>query len=253
MSSLINKNLPTNSSTSISKIGQKNLPPIPIKNYKDYNENYTYDDDNNYEDNEPNYYDNYKDDGEFPIHQSTTNTLEKNDKKFPSFPPSPPSDEDSFINSYNNNKFNDNYNNSYDNNYNGNDIKNSQISPELPGLPELSSSPPISHQLPQEYFPENGNELDDDQQSNIYTTPELTIDDLYHLMINMRKGFQLQVKGLNKQYDLNGKKRIGVMGREKKSTMNKKKGDDATTASSVRSTTREMERFGGEGRWFHNE
>ncbi|CAH1758392.1 7666_t:CDS:2 [Entrophospora sp. SA101] len=162
-------------------------------------------------------------------------------------------EEDSFINSYNNNKFNDNYNNSYDNNYNGNDIKNSQISPELPGLPELSSSPPISHQLPQEYFPENGNELDDDQQSNIYTTPELTIDDLYHLMINMRKGFQLQVKGLNKQYDLNGKKRIGVMGREKKSTMNKKKGDDATTASSVRSTTREMERFGGEGRWFHNE
>nr|CAG8456393.1 3645_t:CDS:2 [Entrophospora candida] len=205
MSSLINKNLPTNSSTSISKIGQKNLPPIPIKNYKDYNENYTYDDDNNnYEDNEPNYYDSYKDDGEFPIHQSTTNTLQKNDKKFPSFPPSPPSD-------------------------------------ELPGLPELSSSPPISHQLPQEYFPENDNELDDDQQSNIYTTPELTIDDLYHLMINMRKGFQLQVKGLNKQV------------KDLKKEVRKLKGDDATTASSVRSTTREMERFGGEGRWFHNE
>jgi len=57
------------------------------------------------------------------------------------------------------------------------------------------------------------------------------------------------------EYDLNGKKRIG---REKKLMKNKKKGDGdddgfTTTVTDVRNATREMERYGGGGRWFHND
>jgi hypothetical protein len=124
-------------------------------------------------------------------------------------------------------------------------------------LPSLAPSSPISHQLPAEYL---DFEEETDNHSEVHTTPELTMDDLYHLVLNMQKGFQLQVDEMNSQI------------KELKREIRKLKGEESEeeqeddnnledfmirspsrTATSVRSVAKEMERYGGEGRWFHNE
>ncbi|CAG8726441.1 4481_t:CDS:2, partial [Acaulospora morrowiae] len=69
---------------------------------------------------------------------------------------------------------------------------------------------------------------EEDNRSATLTTPDLTIDDLYHLVLNMQKGFQLQMNEMSTQISVSG------------------------TASSVRSVTRQMEKYGGNGKWFHN-
>ncbi|CAG8535377.1 255_t:CDS:2 [Paraglomus brasilianum] len=94
----------------------------------------------------------------------------------------------------------------------------------LPKLPDLIRTSPIAQQLPSNFFP-RGYTLDDDESSDAQTTPDLTMDDLYHLVLNMQKGFQ------------------ELMLRR----------SQAGTAASVRSATREMDKYADTGRWFHNE
>ncbi|CAG8779506.1 3188_t:CDS:1, partial [Acaulospora morrowiae] len=100
---------------------------------------------------------------------------------------------------------------------------------------------------------------EEDNRSATLTTPDLTIDDLYHLVLNMQKGFQLQMDEMSTQIV------------ELKAEIRKLKGEEESeneetdieekfvvqsvsgTASSVRSVTRQLERYGGNGKWFHNE
>ncbi|RIA83375.1 hypothetical protein C1645_743109 [Glomus cerebriforme] len=124
-------------------------------------------------------------------------------------------------------------------------------------LPSLAPSSPISHQLPAEYLEF---EEETDNHSEVHTTPELTMDDLYHLVLNMQKGFQLQVDEMNTQIKELKREIKKLKGEE--SEEEQEDGNDledfmirspSRTATSVRSVTKEMERYGGEGRWFHNE
>jgi hypothetical protein len=123
-------------------------------------------------------------------------------------------------------------------------------------LPSLAPSSPISHQLPAEYL-----EFEDeaDNHSEVQTTPELTMDDLYHLVLNMQKGFQLQVTEMNTQIKELKREIRKLKGEESEDEQEEEVNDSedfrspSRTATSVRSVTKEMERYGGEGRWFHNE
>ncbi|CAI2184484.1 9368_t:CDS:1 [Funneliformis geosporum] len=128
-------------------------------------------------------------------------------------------------------------------------------------LPSLAPSSPISHQLPAEYL-----DLDFDQEtdnaSEVHTTPELTMDDLYHLVLNMQKGFQLQVDEMNTQIKDLKREIKKLKGEESEEEESEEEEDDledfmmrspSRTATSVRSVTKEMERYGGEGKWFHSE
>ncbi|CAB4432155.1 unnamed protein product [Rhizophagus irregularis] len=124
-------------------------------------------------------------------------------------------------------------------------------------LPSLAPSSPISHQLPAEYL---DFEEETDNHSEVHTTPELTMDDLYHLVLNMQKGFQLQVDEMNTQIKELKREIRKLKGEESEEEQEEDKNlEDFTirspsrTATSVRSVTKEMERYGGEGRWFHNE
>jgi len=124
-------------------------------------------------------------------------------------------------------------------------------------LPSLAPSSPISHQLPAEYL---DFEEETDNHSEVHTTPELTMDDLYHLVLNMQKGFQLQVDEMNtqiKELKREIKKLKGEESEEEQEEDNDLEDfmirSPSRTATSVRSVAREMERYGGEGRWFHNE
>ncbi|CAG8642171.1 11413_t:CDS:2 [Funneliformis caledonium] len=111
-------------------------------------------------------------------------------------------------------------------------------------LPSLAPSSPISHQLPAEYL-DSEFDQETDNASDVHTTPELTMDDLYHLVLNMQKGFQLQVDEMNTQ--------IKDLKREIKKLKDDFMRSPSRTATSVRSVTKEMERYGGEGKWFHSE
>jgi hypothetical protein len=124
-------------------------------------------------------------------------------------------------------------------------------------LPSLAPSSPISHQLPAEYLEF---EEETDNRSEAHTTPELTMDDLYHVVLNMQKGFQLQVDEMNtqiKELKREIKKLKGEESEEEQEEDNDLEDfmvrSPSRTATSVRSVAREMERYGGEGRWFHNE
>ncbi|CAG8585364.1 5963_t:CDS:2 [Acaulospora colombiana] len=124
----------------------------------------------------------------------------------------------------------------------------------LDALPTLTPSSPISHQLPSEYFPHDFKKEEEDTRSDTLTTPDLTIDDLYHLVLNMQKGFQLQMNEMNMQI-LELKAEIRQLKGEEQENENEEFTVQSVTgtASSVRSVTRQMERYGGSGKWFHNE
>uniref|UniRef100_A0A1D1ZJ48 Exophilin-5 n=1 Tax=Anthurium amnicola TaxID=1678845 RepID=A0A1D1ZJ48_9ARAE len=125
-------------------------------------------------------------------------------------------------------------------------------------LPSLAPSSPISHQLPAEYL---DFEEETDNHSEVHTTPELTMDDLYHLVLNMQKGFQVQVEEMNSQIKELKREIKKLKGEEEESEEEQEDKDledftirsPSRTATSVRSVAKEMERYGGEGRWFHNE
>lgn len=127
-------------------------------------------------------------------------------------------------------------------------------------LPTFSPPSPILNQLPSEYFP---NDYADDQSIDADTTPDLTIDDLYHLVLNNQKGFQVQIEQMSSQIKELRKEVRRLRGEDSESEPEQEEEEDlddhminrsgAETAASARSVTRKMERSGGEGRWYHNE
>ncbi|CAG8795194.1 8006_t:CDS:2 [Gigaspora margarita] len=103
-------------------------------------------------------------------------------------------------------------------NNNVKDIQDRSFSSEksqslLSSLPTLVPSSPISHQFPADYLSENIDK-DEDTKSVERNNNELTIDDLYHFVLNVQKVIN--------------------------------------SVTNVRSVTRQMEKHGA-GRWFHNE
>ncbi|CAG8695318.1 7224_t:CDS:2 [Cetraspora pellucida] len=115
----------------------------------------------------------------------------------------------------------------------------------LSSLPTLAPSSPISHQLPAEYFPDN---FDKDEKTKPVeqSTQELTIDDLYHFVLNIRKGFQSQFNEMNSQIKELKKEIRRLKGEESE---DEDPNDDVKDVTNVRSATRQMERYGGAGRW----
>jgi len=132
----------------------------------------------------------------------------------------------------------------------------------LPKLPDLIRTSPIAQQLPSNFFP-RGYTLDDDESSDAQTTPDLTMDDLYHLVLNMQKGFQVQIEEMSNQIRELKKDVKRLRGEETEEEDEEEEDDDleelmlrrsqAGTAASVRSATREMDKYADTGRWFHNE
>jgi len=132
----------------------------------------------------------------------------------------------------------------------------------LPKLPDLIRTSPIAQQLPSTFFP-RGYTLDDDESSDAQTTPDLTMDDLYHLVLNMQKGFQVQIEEMSNQIRDLKKEVKRLRGEETEEEEEEEEEDDleelmlrrsqAGTAASVRSATREMDKYADTGRWFHNE
>ncbi|CAG8649930.1 25220_t:CDS:1 [Dentiscutata erythropus] len=124
----------------------------------------------------------------------------------------------------------------------------------LSSLPTLAPSSPISHQLPAEYFPDDF-EKDEETKSVEQTAPELTVDDLYHFVLNIQKGFQLQFNDMNSQIKELKKEIRKLKGEESEDEAQQEETqeEEVNSATNVRSVTRQMERYGGAGRWFHND
>ncbi|CAG8474973.1 9706_t:CDS:2 [Paraglomus occultum] len=132
----------------------------------------------------------------------------------------------------------------------------------LPKLPDFVRTSPIAQQLPSNFFPRDFT-MDDDQSSDAQTTPDLTMDDLYHLVLNMQKGFQVQIEEMSNQIRELKKEVKRLRGEETEEEDEEEEEDDleelmlrrshAGTAASVRSATREMDKYADTGRWFHNE
>ena len=105
--------------------------------------------------------------------------------------------------------------------------------------------------------------MNDDESSDTQTTPDLTMDDLYHLVLNMQKGFQVQIEEMSNQIRELKKDVKRLRGEETEEEEEEEEEDDleelmlrrslAGTAASVRSATREMDKYADTGRWFHNE
>ncbi|CAG8562030.1 10597_t:CDS:1, partial [Racocetra fulgida] len=126
----------------------------------------------------------------------------------------------------------------------------------LSSLPTLAPSSPISHQIPAEYFPDNFDKDEETKSVEQITTHELTIDDLYHFVLNIRKGFQSQFDEMNSQIKelKNEIRRLKGEESEDEAPNEDVKEDSVTNnATNVRTVTRQMERYGGAGRWFHND
>ncbi|KAF0387779.1 hypothetical protein F8M41_011159 [Gigaspora margarita] len=144
------------------------------------------------------------------------------------------------------------------NNNNVKDIlQDRSFSPEksqslLNSLPTLVPSSPISHQFPADYLSENIDK-DEDTKSVERTNNELTIDDLYHFVLNVQKGFQLQFNDMNSQIK-ELKKEIRKLKGEEEPENEAETQDEVVinSVTNVRNVTRQMEKHGA-GRWFHNE
>ncbi|CAG8638105.1 14914_t:CDS:1 [Dentiscutata heterogama] len=142
------------------------------------------------------------------------------------------------------------------------DIQNRSLSDPTPeksqsllsSLPTLAPSSPISHQLPAEYFPDDFDK-NDETKSVEQATHELTIDDLYHFVLNIQKGFQLQFNDMNSQIKELKKEIRKLKGEESEDETQKEETQEevVNNATNVRTVTRQMERYGGAGRWFHND
>ncbi|CAG8614244.1 29756_t:CDS:2, partial [Racocetra persica] len=116
----------------------------------------------------------------------------------------------------------------------------------LSSLPTLAPSSPISHQLPAEYFPDSFDK-DEETKSVEQTTHELTIDDLYHFVLNIRKGFQSQFDEMNSQIKELKNEIRRLKGEESEDEAPKEdvKEDSVTNnATNVRTVTKQMERYG---------
>ncbi|CAG8439810.1 2568_t:CDS:1 [Acaulospora morrowiae] len=114
--------------------------------------------------------------------------------------------------------------------------------PSDASLPALTPSSPISHQLPEYYFLEDHEKDDRPEEANPIGS---TVEELCKLVLIMQKGFR-EMENEIKELKLEIRKLKGEQVEEIERDFNGR-------LRSVKSFTRQMERYGGEGRWFHND